>query len=274
MSDQPYKVHRKTYPEVGRCIYCSESNPKSEEHIIPLSFGGGLKLPNACCKKHRDITSAFEKLCLEGMLSTARTHLGIHGRRKLRPSELPVWIADKDDKHVQTFKIPKELHPSAIIVPTMPYPEILLGLEASENAPPPAIGFQALTVTPNFNVRVGNVGGRLKMIKGGGFDTYAFYRLLAKIGHAFTAAEIGLDNFTPTVLDVINEGNMPNAANHFIGSGWTSEPRSEYLHEVGFDPPIVREGKTYHVVKIRLFAHMDTIHHYVITGFAKVPQQC
>jgi hypothetical protein len=272
MSVPPYKVHRKTYPEVGKCIYaCDVANPKSEEHIIPYSFGGDLKLPNACCQKHRDITSSFENECLNGMFSVARTHLEIHGRRKLRPRELPVWIADKDDKHVDTFKIPKELHPSAVIVPTMPFPEFLLGLVASENAPLPAIGFQAIPVTPNFNARVSNVGGRIKLIKGTGFDTYAFYRLLAKIGHAFTVAEIGLDNFTPTLMNVINDEKMPNYANHFIGSGLTLEPRSEFLHEIGFEPPISRDGETYFVVRIRLFAHLGTVHHYAVTGLKKAP---
>jgi hypothetical protein len=92
-----------------------------------------------------------------------------------------------------------------------------------------------------------------------------FYRFIAKIGHAFTAAELGPNGFTPTLLNLI-QGQPPMFAAHYVGSGLTNDPPSSHMHEIGFSKPLRPEDAAMIVVRIRLFANLDMPTHYAVTG--------
>ena len=52
-------------------------------------------------------------------------------------------------------------------------------------------------------------------MKGKGFGALAFYRMISKIGHAFTVAELGIGAFSPTLLNLI-KGELPLFASRFV----------------------------------------------------------
>jgi hypothetical protein len=90
---------RITYGKVGRCIYCNPDAPipshLGDEHIIPLSFGGGRLLPRASCGAHELITTKIEDHCFKGMMDTARYHMGLRGRNKFKKRDhLRALLAD------------------------------------------------------------------------------------------------------------------------------------------------------------------------------------
>jgi hypothetical protein len=95
--------------------------------------------------------------------------------------------------------------------------------------------------------------------------TIEFYRLIAKIAHSFTAAELGIDGFTPCLLNLIS-AQRPMFADHFIGSAMGDDPRSPRLHEVNFTSPIKHGPLEMIVVRIRLFASLSMPTHYAVSG--------
>lgn len=41
---------KRTYPPVGRCIYCgTKEGDLTDEHIVPFALGGNMILPKASC---------------------------------------------------------------------------------------------------------------------------------------------------------------------------------------------------------------------------------
>jgi len=102
----------------------------------------------------------------------------------------------------------------------------------------------------------------------GTFSAPEFFRMLAKIAHAFAVAELGLDSFTPYLIPIIVEGDTSNCA-QYIGGLQYEEPLGAELHELSFDshtcdkPEIVS-------VKIRLLAPLQTPTYYVAVGRSKL----
>jgi hypothetical protein len=132
------------YPDVGRCIYCPPGGPTpaklGDEHIIPLSFGGRRILPSASCPEHEGITTIFEDQCCKGLIDTARYHMGLPSRRKIKiRSKLPIRLDNNKTELVYFDK-----HPSALIMPQLPLATIHLGLHETEDLPPVA----RMSITP------------------------------------------------------------------------------------------------------------------------------
>jgi HNH endonuclease len=90
---------RRRYSPVGRCIYCGvpaeEAGPRGlgDEHIIPLSLGGTLELPEASCDRCGGETHAFEGFCAGNMLKAARTLLHWKSRKSKRPKTLKIGLS-------------------------------------------------------------------------------------------------------------------------------------------------------------------------------------
>ncbi len=79
---------------MGHCVYCpndGSSEKLSDEHIIPLSFGGYRYLGAASCGDCRDETHAIEGHCCATIFKALRVHQGIRTRRpKERPTHLRI----------------------------------------------------------------------------------------------------------------------------------------------------------------------------------------
>ena len=267
MSNSPHSAASipnpgKKYAPVGHCIWCWPrlTPPSGDEHIIPLSFGGNLLLPRASCRRCEKITTKFEAHCLVGMLETARFHLGLQGRNKIKKRDrLPIRFATNDG--VAVVSVDAADHPSALLMPVLGPPLAMLGLSIRASGP---YGIR-VSITPlsgDFQRRVG--GRRVQLTRG--LAALPCYKLLAKIAHAYTVAELGANTFAPTVLRIVRDAPAV-FGDYYIGSFTLDEPAANQLHVIGFDKPIRDKEGEWIVVKIRIFAHIAGLPtYYVISG--------
>jgi hypothetical protein len=86
--------------------------------------------------------------------------------------------------------------------------------------------------------------------------------MLAKIGHSFAAAELGLDKFKPAHLALITAGQP--ASMSMIGGAGGYPDQSMALHELELGYQRVK-GKNYVVAKVCLFA-AQCAPRYLIVG--------
>lgn len=94
-------------------------------------------------------------------------------------------------------------------------------------------------------------------------DAVAFFRLLAKIAHAFVVAEIGQDAFVPFLVPLIREG-VTDEAVQYVGGIKRTEGIARPLHqawiaEYPLDPELL-------TVRIRLLACLGTPTYVVAVG--------
>jgi hypothetical protein len=187
----------KTYPPVGRCVYCrSTDGPLSREHIIARGLGGRLVLPEASCETCREITSKIERTCLRAILGNVRVHLAYPtGHPKERPQELRLEAIVAGKVEVQYR--PVNEHPAAIFLFAFDDARILRGhhAEFGEFIASPWIRY--VNVDPERERRLGVDGMRV------GFHPAPFARMLAKIAHCYAVAELGLDGLNPLLPDLI-----------------------------------------------------------------------
>lgn len=253
----------RTYPPVGTCIYCGESDAAarlSDEHIIPYGAGGRLILPAASCADCARITSGFELKVLRQMWGFPRVQIGIPSRRpKGQPTHGP--IVDEND--VTVAKIPIADLPALLLQFLYPYPSALLGI-----APLKEIGgrISMAPLRPDASAKMSRLAVQRKRarLNAGGFDSDSFARMLAKIGHAYAVAELGLGSFNPTLAQMILTKDPP-IIHHYVGSGDIDAPHVDRLHEI--EHHFEKVGTTeYVVVRMRFFARHSDRWHYVVAG--------
>ncbi len=200
------------FPSAGFCIYCSGVDGLTDEHIIPLSLGGRLILPDASCAKCSDVTKRFEQVVARDMYWRLRMTLGIASRRKKsRPTHWPSEFQDESgavtEAQIEVGKLPE-----FYVVPRLLRPGICTD--------------RAL-ISGNSDMKIEIIGDPKKLaafINGQGagkmqiqhvFAWGAFSRLIAKVGHAFAAATLG-NRGVEFVLPKIVLGETDHAA-HWIG---------------------------------------------------------
>ncbi len=91
-----------------------------------------------------------------------------------------------------------------------------------------------------------------------------FFRMLAKIAHAFAVAEMGLDSFVPFLTPMICDAETSNSV-QYIGGLPDSEPATAGLHELSFGSHACHRPDTV-AVRIRLLAALETPTYYVAVG--------
>lgn len=255
---------RKTYAPFSHCIYCPPEADihahLGDEHIIPLSFGGGRILPRASCRHHENITTRFENNCFKGMMETARHHMGLRGRQKQKNRDrLPVIISATGEVR----SIPVSDHPSALIMPIMPPPTAYIQMHETEDLPP-AVRIIISPVGKDMIEKAKRIGCDINLTRG--LSALSFYQLIAKISHSFAVAELGR-TFEPYLINLI-EGKAPMLASHLVGSGLDDSPDpSDCLHEIEFAPSLNGpKGDELIQVRVRLFANLGMPNHYAIVG--------
>jgi hypothetical protein len=91
-----------------------------------------------------------------------------------------------------------------------------------------------------------------------------FFRMLAKIAHAFAVAEMRMGSFSPFLTSIICDADTSNSV-QYIGGLQHTEPVAAAIHELSFAshtcdrPDIV-------AVRIRLLAALETPTYYVAVG--------
>ncbi|MCW5680486.1 MAG: hypothetical protein KF794_04450 [Xanthobacteraceae bacterium] len=202
------------FPPVGRCVYCGSTDQLSDEHIVPISLGGDIVLPNSSCENCRLITSRFEQVVARDMLWRARLKLKIPGNRKRKNKKRTHWpmltIGPGDIE--QTKNIPVGDIPLVMSIVKMPPPGIISGRPPSE--------------IPTLQIRVGSSPSEIAKFQNDYQATprfemqhnqLEFNQTLAKIGHCAVAAVVGLDGYEPLLIPFIKGERTYENSYYYIG---------------------------------------------------------
>lgn len=184
-----------------------------------------------------------------------RDHLGIKGRKSGRSrSKIPAIIGRKGVK----TKLNIADHPGTITGFLFEFPGILLGRGPGGDI---AGKVQVAEIVPDFKDRLRRLGFPIRWTIGNGVSAENYSRALAKIGHSFAVAELGLNGFQPLLLEAIREGKADHLP-WLVGSEIGSAGRSRNEHEVGF----ADLHSEFVVVRVRLFGNCGLAAHYVVAG--------
>jgi hypothetical protein len=260
------------YSAVGECIYCGSKtyspppgreHPLGAEHIIAEGLGGTLKLPQASCQAHEDATGRLvEGDVLGRTLKALRLHLKLSkkGKKKTSPDTLPLDATVKGVGE-KRLRIPIDDYPIVFTMPIYPPP---IAVANAQHSGKPVVGtvVAMLRYDQALLYKKYNITGCATA----SWDNLMFCRMLAKIGHAFATAELGLSAFESAHLELIAKG-VPDSCS-MIGcvSDWDRTKRTlRALHELELGYQRFK-GETYVVVRITLFAVRGAPTYVVVVG--------
>jgi hypothetical protein len=251
-----------TYDPVGACIYCGKTGgPLTTEHIIPESFGGTLLLPAATYHPCAVETGAVEGRCAGQLFRPARRELRLPQKNKKAKAKLgvetfnatidgvPVKLLQQD---FPTLLVSFEFDPPGIIV-RQPKTELFAGRIVINRLPTFAQRLGRLFAKHNVSegISLGNQG-----------DGTDLARMLAKIGHGYAVAEMGLGSFRPYLTDIILN-RPPMHIGHYVGGLFGHMPKGDDLHLITLSD---FWGRNLVVVEIQLFAEREMPVYVVVGG--------
>jgi hypothetical protein len=249
------------FSPVGLCIYCGAKDALTAEHIIPRCLNGDLILPKASCRPCSKITGQFEQICCRRIMGPVRIRMNLKtSNPKERPDRLSFHVMAADG----TFNTVSESvrdHPTELLLFAFSSPRILLGLPAFKTG---EILSKAWRFGPSIQAMTEvATKHRGKGISVGQFDTLAFCRLLAKIGHSLAVAQYGINSFKPLALDLIL--GRDDEMGHLIGGKMEEQPCLPHLHAYKCGLVTV-ETRRYVVAEIRLFANLGAPLYHAVIG--------
>jgi hypothetical protein len=257
-----------TYSAQGKCIYCDakvyserpgiRQFPFGGEHIVAESLGGRLELPESSCQRCEEVTGATVENDVTGKtLKALRTHLKIRGKRT-RPFPTTLPLTTQIDGKDVVREIPVEDYPVVFMMLICSTPPIF---ESKQATLPPITG--TTVVMFNHDEKKLRKQYGITAFSTVRWDTVMFCSMLAKIGHSFAVAELGLGSFTPMLLDLIVHQDRDSI--RLIGGEPNLKPPSSALHEIGLGYRR-SNGKDYVVATIRLFAAQGGPTYHVVVG--------
>lgn len=219
------------YPFIGKCIYCGTTDDLTDEHTVPYSLNGLLKLRKASCKACAKITSSFEGSFTHDTLEVARAVMQYKTRDpKSRRESYPTEVLINGE--VRTVDMPVDAYAALVPALDLGFPGYLVEKYAL-NGPEYKIGWRhmvSITVsrsperTKAFLESIGAETLRSKTT----FDATEFARMLAKIAYCETVA--GLMNYGYGGLECIKENFLVDFILRGQGDPW---------HYIGGQPPVV-----------------------------------
>lgn len=220
-----------TLPPVGKCIYCGNADDLRREHIVPYGLGGNLVLPQASCKVCEAITCRIEGFCLREMFGPFRHAAGMQTRRKKeRPKDYPVEVTMPDGQ-AQSLRVSAQDMPPHLHFLEFPPARILRGLPDAEKVEGAnVVSWLMRDRLRAMATRLGYRGGKFALSLGNG-GTFA--RMIAKIGHGWAVAKLGVDGFQHLATDFIL--NDSAGMNYLVGSQLTFqgiEEKSDNLYQL------------------------------------------
>jgi HNH endonuclease len=245
---------RRIYSAVNQCIYCGRSASSqvalTDEHIIPLSLGGNFILPKASCFRCLKRINRFETIMFEAMLQSARHHMGIVGRNKIKKRDrLSVKLINGPSQ--TTLSVNVDDHPGILVTPELSeMPGMLLG-RGLVDAPGPLFKVGLTGMHEDIGRRVRQFGNnQINFTRP--FSSLDLFQMLAKIGHAYAAAELGIAGFDPVLGPLILDGDE-SIATHYIGGEQDGGEPEGQLHRICLVPQL---QSSVVLVRLRLFAHV------------------
>lgn len=261
---------KKTYAAVNCCIYCGTTEELSDEHIVPFGLGGRWVLPKSSCGDCAKKIGAFEGTCQRTMFGPLRMYFNLPTRRrKERPKKLPLKVKLTPDAEWSFIDVDQEVYPFLVVLPLLRMPDELSGYTTSgeRGAAVRNLWVREASFRDGTMLHLKALAAELKVAAiepGGDVRVPEFFRMLAKIAHAFAVAELGRGSFSPFLTPMICNADTSNCV-QYIGSLQFTEHATAGLHELSFGsytcarPDIV-------AVRIRLLASLETPTYYVAVG--------
>lgn len=179
----------KVYSPLNRCAYCKSTAGLSTEHIIPFGFGGKLILPNASCEFHRKATSKVEDFILRRYLCALRSHLSLPSRNpKGRPETYPLTLRRGGCSWESNVSLAD--HPGLV-------QSVMFGPAGRPSRGPRKPATYSVRPIPMYIFP--DIAQRVARLGADSFEDKVtikaldLARWLAKIGHCFAIAELGID---------------------------------------------------------------------------------
>jgi hypothetical protein len=225
-----FSYRAKLYQPLNRCAYCPSDEELSAEHIISYGLGGELIFPKASCESCRKATSKVEDFILRKYLCALRSHLGLPSRNPAgRPDgyKLKLW----KDGRSWAQKVALSKHPGDVRFVMFDPPGRVAG-RATEQ-PTYNIRLVEGIIFPDAENRLRALGADRAEDKVA-VNAMKLARIIAKIGHAYAVAELGLDAFEETYVSHLVRADASDW-NYWIGGydrGRIAEPTT--LHELKF----------------------------------------
>lgn len=182
----------------GRCIYCGateyekgDCRPLADEHIVPLALNGIHVLPEASCRTCERITGGIEQRVLRGDMHMARHHFKFSRRRRKAKPTAEIYLSCPEQKAFIRTSLPVEQCPAVL---TFYFPATKAGrLLAKEPGYSPGLIVEQIVLNPEVASKLGDYVIAV--------DCFSFFRMIAKIAHAFAMAN--WSDFEPTLVPLI-----------------------------------------------------------------------
>lgn len=267
-------------PSPGKCIYCGAQDVRlTDEHVVPFAIGKDATiLEKSCCEVCQRIIQPYEQAVLGHQLGVFRAMVEAPTRNKKdRPTHVTLQFVEANENN----EVVRDLGERAI-----PLADAPLILNLWQSPPPALLKFPLDPAKANgrpwrFIERevadpiLQSVGREASVMRVGfklpPVDRLQYLRTLAKMAHAYAAAELGPDAFKPFLTDVILKRS--DDVGRYVGDlagvasleGATGHSFKITLGEL---PEDAGAGKGIIVVFMQLWADLGSPPHLVIVGQA------
>lgn len=265
------------YPALERCIYCGATAALTDEHIVPLGLGGRAVLPKSSCTECAGKISPVERTCLRTMFGPLRMYYELPTRRpKDRPKTLPLKVKLTPDADWSFVEVDREIFPFLILFPFLDIPDELADVtpEGDRSAKVRTFWTRGASFRDGLIEHLEKLAAELcvsAIMPEATVSAPEFFRLLAKVAHAFAVAELGPDAFEPCLIPLVRDGVISNGMK-YVGGMRQEEPPSVRLHELALIP---WSGHLQDIVtvKVRLLAALGTPTYFVVVGRRRTQTQ-
>ena len=267
MLSLPVHPH-KIYAAVDHCIYCGGNNTLNDEHIVPLGLGGRWILPKSSCAECAKRTGAFERTCQRTMYGPLRMYYDLPSRRRSeRPAKLPLKVKLTPNADWSFIDVNREVYPFLVLFPLLQMPDELTGHTTcgERGAKVKNLWIRGASFRDGVIPHMEALAAELNVAAiepTGTVGAPEFFRMLAKIAHAFAVAESGLGLFVPFLTPMICDADTSNSV-QYIGGLPQTEPAASELHEISFASC---DRADIVAVRIRLLAALETPTYYIAVG--------
>ncbi|MFB6448390.1 hypothetical protein [Bradyrhizobium tunisiense] len=231
----------------------------TDEHILPLSLGGGHVIADASCLACADITKRFEQDVARELWGDARVSYNAPSRRK-KQRRTHILLRDPNNP-VRTVKVPYSDYPAPMMFYRMGPAGLLQGLPASLDISG-AWKLEALSDHEKnlaFEAKYGiKLTARFRHVP------ESFARLLAKIGYGQVLTSLDPNDFRPICVPYIlgQRGNV----SYIVGGKLTPDQPDPGLGYVMKTAAFGMRDRLMLIAELRLYANNHVPTYHVVVG--------
>jgi hypothetical protein len=190
-------------------------------------------------------------------------------RPKERPKTLSLEVKLTSDAEWSFVEVDCEVYPFLILFPFLEIPDELAGFtrEGDRGAKVQILWIRGVSFRDGVTAHLEKLAAALhvsEIMPTATVSAPDFFRLLAKVAHAFAIAELGMDAFDPCLIPLIRDGTTSNSV-QYVGGMRQEDPPSAELHELSLIP---WNGRLRNIVtvKVRLLSVLGTPTYFIVVG--------